>query len=80
MHCRMLLEEGVTKMNFRGQEARICGSRRYRECQRFSEQEQTPQKPVDKPKKQVPVDVRSTERPSIVKKVQHLYEVQLHTT
>jgi hypothetical protein len=49
MHCRMLLEEGATKMYFRGQEARICGSRRYRECQRFNEQEQTPHKPVDKP-------------------------------
>jgi hypothetical protein len=49
MHCRMLIKEGAVNVFFRGQKARKCKSRRYKEYQRFSEQEQTPHKPVHQP-------------------------------
>ena len=41
----------------------------------------TPQLPVSQPKeKKVPVDVRTVEKTTTVKKVHYVYAVNLHTT
>ena len=46
---RKIIKEGATKVNFRGQKARICKSRRCKEYQRFNEREQISPKPVSQP-------------------------------